>query len=244
MLTRPADNAPDATVLCMRRSSMVLGAVASVLAPVAGVMAYQSWAPSPTRAVDSAAAGSVSTGSSPDPVLRYRPCRRPARLEGGVCVTHRVRVAVATPADASAPLSSAAPGTGDPGPVRPSDHASPTHPVHHPPTHETNPSGEPNVTATAMPTEEPSAPPTCDPTDQGNDGDDDGYDDGYDERADLAADRAGGGPLGWMAESVGPQLVTRSDDWSPSDCESEDEDEGDGDDGDEDDGDHGGVATD
>ena len=173
MLTRPADNDVGPKVLGMRRSSMFLGTAATLVAPFAGVFAYQSWAPAPTPTQASHRAVAASLGDpTTGPVVRYRPCKRPARLEDGVCVTHRVQVVEAPPVPVAAP----------PAPVQHAPHPTQTpggtttpHPVHHLPTHVTDPADDPTgeaAGATQGPTPGPSGAPTCDPSpdDEGGDG--------------------------------------------------------------------------
>lgn len=223
MVTRPADNGAAAMVIGMRRFSLVLGAVVSLAAPLAGVIAYQSWAPGPGQSVDPVAATTLSHGSA-EPDVRYRPCKGPARLKDGICVTHRVKVVVA-PA-AAAPISGTAPDGG--ADETSDDDASPARPVHHPPSHEADPyddpTDEPASGTTPGPTVGPSAPPSCEPSDDG-DGDEDGeqYEDGTADR--LTPAQTAAGPLGWMAVSASPRGWLRAGDASTGDCHDQGEEE-------------------
>lgn len=150
----------------MRRSSLVLGALASLAAPVVGVMAYESWAPASSHAVDAQVSPSSAADHGAEPVVRYRPCRAGDHLRHGICVTHKVEV-VAAPvvgvAAAGAPAADPAPQ-----PTAPSSAPSPTHPVHALPGHHVHAGGDPGGGPTSGPgtgpTSDPTGPPTGAPT--------------------------------------------------------------------------------
>jgi hypothetical protein len=227
----------------MRRSTLVLGALVSLATPFAGVIAYQSWAPDPGHAVDPAAASSVAADSAAGSDVRYQPCKRPAKLQDGICVTHRVEVVVAPPA-ANLPVSPPAPAP-EPGPGQPADDPSPVHPVHHPTTHGTGPTAGPTTGPTGGPTVPPTTPPSCDPEDEADDDGDDVGDAGGDA---VVTDRAAG-PLRWMASSVRSHAWGLDDQGLADECDGDqdgDEDSGEDSDENEDhvDGAGGGVAAD
>ncbi len=207
----------------MRRSSLVLGALASLAAPVAAVTAYQSWAPPSPRAVDAQTSSSTVADHGEELLVRYRPCRTGDRLRHGTCVTHQVQV-VANPLVGAAPA--AAPGAEPAAPsAAPSSVPSPTHPVHALPGHHAHPgpTGGPGSAPTTEPTGPATAAPTCEPVEE-------------DDRDGDAAVPTSGAPLSWVAPWVGASASGDHDSASAehpaNGCE---DDDGDGDDDGDDD---------
>ena len=95
-----------------------MSAVVSLAAPVAFVVAYQSWSPSPTVAAARAPAQRTVAATITPAKVRLRPCEAGTRLQHGVCVAHRVRTVVVpvVPAPPSTPPSPAAAPASDDGP--------------------------------------------------------------------------------------------------------------------------------
>ena len=79
----------------MRSSSLVVTAVVGLAAPVAFVVAYQSWSPPPTVAAAARAPATHTVAATTAPTkVRLRPCEAGTRLRHGVCVSHQVRTVI------------------------------------------------------------------------------------------------------------------------------------------------------
>ena len=89
---------------------LLLSAAVVAVGLFAGTLAYQaaSASPDPAPATSSAAPATPAAHRQHrvKPVVRWAPCKPPAKLQGKACVTEEVRtVVVAAPAPAPAPVS-------------------------------------------------------------------------------------------------------------------------------------------
>lgn len=106
-LSRGGREAGGDTLWPMKIVSVLLSAAVVAVGLFAGVVAYQAASATPGAGQSGATAAPASPAAQRQhrqrPVVRWGPCKPPAKLQGRVCVTEEVRTVVVAPPAAAAP---------------------------------------------------------------------------------------------------------------------------------------------